>query len=121
MRRMPQLRSFGSYHPYPLLIERWRNLPPRRLAWHLRRLLISEYRCRYVNGRSRYACRLRWRRLSVARHLAATGHPVDPLVFAHTIPHGTRWNGPGSGAVPTRLRWPGAFRLVPIQADGQKA
>jgi len=121
MRRAPQQRSFGSYHPDWLLLERWRNLPPRQLAWHLRRLLISEHRCRYLNERSRYSCRLRWRRLSVARHLAAIGHAVDPLVFTHTIPHGTRWNGPGSSAVPTRFRWPGAFRLVPVEHGAQKA
>jgi|ERR1041385_1640853 len=109
----PKGRS--RYYPEYLLRVRWRLLDSDKLAWHLRRLLISEHRCQAALEPTYFSPRLRRRRIVVANRLVSIGGKVSPLVFERNIPNGRAWASRLEGvSTPTKWRWPGAIHLVPF-------
>lgn len=87
-----------------LLRVQWRCLPTPDLWRHLHHVVGAEHQrhartidgVRYFGDR-RLQPQLRWRRLAVARELADRAVSLDPLLFAHALPHG---------------QWPGLARLL---------
>jgi hypothetical protein len=111
----PESRNWLA--PEQLLKWHWRVMRREELAMHLRRILVAEHRCRSGQSARHLAARCRWRRVAVAKRLAAIGGFVHPLVFAHSIPRGWSWKYPVNPqpSVPLVHRWPGAIALVPYE------
>lgn len=105
-----------------VLSRRRRSLYRDQLAMDLRRVLISEHRCRTGQWRRSFAPRFRWLRRKVSAMLVALVGVVRPLVLQHSIPRGCSWIYPIKPqlTVPLSQRWPGARSPCPLVSARRK-